>query len=162
MASFFEEFSDRLPPGRLFEVLDWLFDDRRFSPSVWGRGERAKFTKRIKKLDGFGDMSFGYKSKKLVYPRLPSEQSHLKKTYAVFSKQLGSQGADFVRHIRNGIAHGHASLYTVGSNTFIEIRDYGRGGTPSAFIAMPAAFISDTLDIYRRIEQEVSSKGAEE
>ena len=86
------------------KVLDWIFDDNRFSKEHgWTSGYVGSFTKKLKKLEGFEK---GYAQVKSDYLNYPIECKQL--TFiANFSGESEARG--IVRHIRNGIAHGKTS-----------------------------------------------------
>lgn len=60
---------------------------------------------------------------------------------------------DLVRHIRNGIAHGHTEIRKVESMLYIEILNYSDNTqkTQSAYIFLPLTCIPDLQDIHATI-----------
>ena len=105
-----------------------------------------------------GTEAFNRKSRSLKYPAFRSKRNRKKKPFAVISSS-GSLGVDLVRHIRNGIAHGNADLYTANTLDFIEVKDFGLKGQ-TAFIAVPLSYLFSIYRIYREIEREHAGCGS--
>jgi len=151
MGSFFKEVEARQALPNAAAIFDWLLDDNRFQGNSWTKNNKAKFTKQVKRLDGFSDKAFRKKTSNEAYPAAcGGKRNRRMKPYALFS--VGSSlGVDFVRHIRNAIAHGHINLYTSGNQTYLEAIDYSRNKAQSSYIAMPITYLESIFNIYHSI-----------
>lgn len=158
MGTLFQDLSRRGLPPELPCLLDWLFDDKRFQGDCWDQTAKATFTKRIRGLEGMGIGAFNRKSKSLRYPVFASKRNRKKKPLAVISSS-GSLGVDLVRHIRNGLAHGSAEIYTANALDFIEVKDFSRKGQ-TAYIAVPLSYLFRIYRIYKEIEGEHAVRGS--
>ena len=90
-----------------------------------------------------------------VYPEIRSKRNRKRQPYAIFSSS-GSLGQDFIRHIRNGIAHGQAEFYKVKEADYIQIIDKGAKGQ-SAFIAMPISHLERIHQIHQEIDSDADN-----
>ena len=133
------------------DILDWLLTEHRFDSPNWNQTMKGRFTKRLKRLEGFDGDRFAKKDRGHPYPRMASARNRKRKPLAVFSSRR-SLGEDFVRHVRNGIAHGHATCYTANRVPYVEIRDYNRG-SQTAFVAMPIEYLGRIRRIYVEVEE---------
>lgn len=135
---------------KLADALDWFLDDARFQNHKWDKTAKNIFTKKLKKIDGFTNQALLKKTKRVQYPKMNSKANHKKKPYAVFSS-YNSIGEDFVRHIRNGIAHGNISIYQVTKNKtkefFVQIQDFYHS-KQTAFIAMPLDYLTTIKQVF--------------
>jgi hypothetical protein len=136
-------------------ILDWLFDDKKFNNKHWTMGTKRKLTNRISKLDGFSPSAFAKKTGGNEYPKIQSKRNRKRQPYAIFSSSE-SLGQDFIRHIRNGIAHGQAEFYNVKGVSYIQITDKGTKGQ-SAFIAMPISHLERIYQIYQEINKDTGN-----
>lgn len=135
------------------EMLDWLFDDERFSDKKgWTSGYIGSFTKKVKKLPGIGKNNYSYEAiKNLSFP-----SSKFKNIQIVHSKGEG-EGKDLIRHIRNGIAHGKTEIKKEKDILYIEILDYNKKGEQTAFICIPLNHILEIYNVYREVEKSKNS-----
>lgn len=103
-------------------ILDWLFDDERFSSERgWTRGYVGNFTKKVKKLSKIGKKNYSYEAvKNLSFPNSKS------KTIQTIHSKGDGEGKDLVRHIRNGIAHGKTEITKSKGILHIKILDYNK------------------------------------
>ena len=138
-------------------MFDWLFDDGKFDGPIWSTGTKRKFSNRVMKLEGFGKTTFKRKTARESYPETRAKRNRPKKPYAIFSSG-GSLGQDFVRHIRNGIAHGNARLFKSGTVDYIEIYDYGSKEQQTAYIVMPLVNLSRIYSIYLDVSKSVTNR----
>ena len=152
MGSFFTGLHEFGYLPSLAAVFDWLFSEHRFDGAIWNSNAKGRFTKELKRLDGFGSSSFLTKSAMNEYPVLKDRRNRKRKPYALFSSG-GSIGESFVRHIRNAIAHGHAELYKVKGCLYIQMTDYDVRGNQTAYISMPLAYLNDIRIIYSNLEK---------
>lgn len=127
-------------------VLDWLLDDSRFSAEHgWNQQKKTSFTNEVKKR--FDNNWIITKLKDATWEPQPQMTHYVKMT------KYGSVGESFVRHIRNGIAHGNTEIVRQKQDenkdaiTILEIYDYSEGNqAQTAYIKMP---INELVDIYR-------------
>ena len=159
MKTFFSRLLEESPGEEAACILGWLLNDDKFNGSIWDKASKTEFTSRIRSLEGFGDSKwFSKKSKSVGYPTSASQFGGNLRPYALFSSG-SSLGQDFVRHIRNGVAHGHVRCLTNGNTNYIELTDWGSKGQ-SAFVLMPLSYIKDIFLIYRQMDSELSVKKA--
>lgn len=130
-------------------ALDWLFDDERFSTERgWTSGYVGAFTKKIKKLPMIGKNNYSYDAiKNLDFSNIDSNNIQI-----IHSKG-DTEGRDFVRHIRNGIAHGRNEVRKFNGTDYIRILDYNRKNEQTAFIYVPLSYILDIYKAYKDVEK---------
>ena len=130
-------------------LLDWLLDDSRFEK--WSSGYVGSFTKKIKRLDGIGDNTYFYDSARNLRFPLKNDPKRL----LIMMCMGDSEGKDLVRHIRNGIAHGKATISKYNGILYIEIIDYSKLNVQSAYMYMPVNFINQIHKIYTDVEKSI-------
>lgn len=146
MNNFFTQMITKQEYDKWASILDWLFDDNRFSKEKgWEKGRVTKFTKQAKRQLGFSDNNF---------IKVPVKDEKLKSdmpkdSQIVVMVSSESQGRDFIRHIRNGIAHGHVDFFK--HHPWLEITDYNKQQQPTARIIMPVEYIVKLYKIYNEI-----------
>lgn len=145
--------SKHLEPNWAF-IIDWLFDETRFESDSWNSNAKGRFTRAISSSRFFDESSFGKKTRVHKYPIYNSKRNRKKKPFAVFSSRE-SLGVDFLKHIRNGIAHGNAEWYTANGKDYIQIRD-SHNGHQTGFIAIPISYLNEFRLIYVNIENQAS------
>lgn len=148
MNNFFTQMRTKQEYDEWASILGWLFDDNRFSKEKgWEKGRVTKFTKQAKRQLGFSDNNF------IKVPvkdeKLKSDMPKDSKTVVMVSSE--SLGRDFVRHIRNGIAHGHVDFFKHHSELWLEITDNNKQQQPTARIIMPVEYIVKLHKIYNEI-----------
>lgn len=145
-------FNDLLSEGLIENwagLLDWLFDDERFSSQRgWTSGYVGAFTKKVKRISKIGKGNYSYDSiKNLSFPNTKS--SSIKMIHA----KGDGEARDLVRHIRNGIAHGKTKISKPNSILHIEILDYNKQSEQTAYIYVPISCIFDIYNIYLEVEK---------
>ena len=135
-------------------ILDWLFDEQRFSEEKgWSSGYVGAFAKKVKKLPYFGEKTYQYTAQKNLTIPKPKEA----RAFICFIHANGNgEAKDIVRHIRNGIAHGKAQLYRNGGMLYIEICDYSAAQKQTAYINMPLHYIHEIHAIYQNINSAIN------
>ena len=102
------------------EKLDWLFDESKFFlKEKWTQGRITRLTKRIQEIM-YAEIGKGIQEctgKGL--DSLSIDKGHS----CAYRTSPNSISRDFIRHIRNGIAHGHCTLYKKNKRYFVEIID---------------------------------------
>lgn len=131
------------------EILDWLFDDERFSEGRgWTRGFIGSFTKKIKRLPNLGENNYFYNAAKdLHFPESAPT------TLTIMHTKGDSESRDLIRHIRNGIAHGKTTLSKPNGELHIEIVDYGKTKEQTAYMFMPVRYIFLIYEAYKQVEK---------
>ena len=135
-------------------TLDWLFDDAKFDSKKWSSGYVGSFSKKIKKLDYIGQDNFICDKRDNIH-----FQNVIDKENPIIIKMIkgDGEGKDIVRHIRNGIAHGHNSFHKINEITYIEIIDYNTKKEQTAYIVFPIRYIVLIHNIYTEVEQRIKS-----
>ena len=141
------------------DTLDWLFDDNRFSKEKgWNRGYVSLFTKKMLRFNGFSEKNGSFvvrKADEVVFPN--HNESVSPGTPHVVMIKGDSVARDFVRHIRNGIAHGKTQIHRNSGKLYIEILDFDTGGKKqTAFLFMPMSYITDARRVYSEIEKSIA------
>lgn len=123
------------------ELLDMLFMNRYMSNlPAWNRGYSAKYTKQMKQLVEI-ETTNQYTSKLGTSELI---QIHEKTSIAF----------NVLRHIRNGIAHGHADIVRRNDTLYIELRDYlsNKNEKQTAYIYLSI----DTLLKFYNVHEQIS------
>ena len=124
--------------------IDWLLNDDKFNQ--WQKNEKRKFTKIIKDYLSKNDIEF----KKI---RISDFNVIKAPEYNyIYINGNSSDSIDIIRHIRNGIAHGHCRIIKNRNKVlYLMIIDYTSKQDISAKINIPIALISQIRDFYKKI-----------
>lgn len=154
MANFFYSLVDYNLINRWGEVLDWLFDDNRFdNNNGWNSKMSGQLTRKIGKLEKIEKRNFIHDSiRNLTFPDSYYDRNETNVSI-IISNNTGSKCKDLVRHIRNGIAHGHTRCKNIDGTPYIEILDYNKN-TQTAYIYMPIDYIAQIYDMYVSIKND--------
>lgn len=160
MAKFFNQLVEENLITEWAETLDWLFDDLKFSKERnWNSGYTGQFTKRLKRLHGLDKENYIYKNNSTIdFPSL-MENNRNNRVPMIVMVQGDSAARDFIRHIRNGITHGHTLIFKVSDVLYIEILDFS--GKPksiqkqTAYICIPLSYITTSCQIYNEINRAI-------
>lgn len=129
-------------------LLDWFFDDEKFDG--WTPYMLRRYIKRLKKLPGIGENSYTYGAvKKLSFPKRLTSMK-----IKVLSGQNSGEAKDWVRHIRNGIAHGKTRLIKESDELWIEIKDYNKSGDQTAYMYFPISYIFRTFETHKELDKQ--------
>ena len=135
-------------------VLDWLLNDSRFSVECgWNKQKKTSFTNKIKS-QFFKDCWMTTNSKNANWETRP-EMTHC--VNMIDSKSIGEC---FVRHIRNGIAHGRIKITKQNEDIIFEIYDYNifkHVKKQTAYIKMPIRELINIYELYMEIQNERTS-----
>ena len=145
MGRFFERLVDEGLYNEWALLLDWLFDDYRFSN--WSSGYVGSLTKKIKRLPYLGKESYIYDIAKNI--QFPDNMNHI----CIMMTKGDSESKDLIRHIRNGIAHGKSKVYKKDQELYIEICDYTTKGMQSAYIFIPLEYIGQIHKLYLDVKK---------
>ncbi len=147
-------------PSNYHEVavyLDWLMNDDKFVVKGWDKRKTTKFTKEFKKIEGFTENHYHHGGQKdMSYPK--NKLRH----FAIYMQNDEAECKDLVRHIRNGFAHGNATIRTIDKKQYIEIYDFGKSNRtdkPSgqtAYLLLPIDFIFQLYTRYEKIRKSLS------
>ena len=130
------------------ELLDWFFDDNKFSEERgWNKRNTNKFTRKVGNLLKENNIECKHASiKNLKFPETSGN-----KAYIIIGKKEGLC-KDIVRHIRNGIAHGKTKFKKVKKQLYIEISDCHKlGKNKTAYMFIPMEIIIKIQKIYKEI-----------
>ena len=133
-------------------ILDWLLSDDRFSNKKgWNKGFVGNFTKKILKISNIVRSDYRYGMiKDLSFKD--------KKMFTIIFSSNEGQGKGLIKHIRNSIAHGNATLSVKKSNLWIEMYDFNRKKEQTAYIHIPIETIKEIYKTYQQIEKEIKEK----
>ena len=159
MSKFFKSLNNKVLNNKLkeyiYEVIDWLFDDKKFSKDIWeGKtkdkefiGKRTKLLNvEIKKACKFDTKNFIYKNK---LEELSFEKT-TKGTYAAFECS-DAIAKELIRHIRNAIAHSNTNFR---GEKYIEFIDYNKSGSrQTAYIYITYDQLFDIYDKYLKVKK---------
>lgn len=136
-------------------LLDWMFDDEKFSN--WTSGYVGSLSKKIKKMPKLSKTNYIYDSAK----NLPFDKKHNKRSIKILLAKGDGEAKDFIRHIRNGIAHGKTSIIKKGDVLYIEIVDYSNSKKQkmqTAYIFMPISYISEIHKLYNDVKKSFENR----
>lgn len=132
-------------------LLDWIFDDEKFSN--WTSGYVGSLSKKIKKMPNLNKKNYLYDSaKKLPFDKKPDDKS-----IKVLLGKKDGVAKDFIRHIRNGIAHGKTNIIKKAGVLYIEIVDYSKGNQ-TAYIFMPISYITEIHKLYNNVKKSYENR----
>ena len=135
------------------ELLDWLFDDNRFSKDDgWTSGYVGAFIKKVKRIPNFGSHNYQYGPiKDLNIP-----QNAPNGLTIVHAKGDG-ESKDLVRHIRNGIAHGKTELSKPNGELHIKILDFNNQGEQTAYMMMSITQLQLIYKAYAEVKKSMAT-----
>ena len=164
MGNFFTKINESKSYPELAETLDWLFDEDKFSDEKGWKDSKSgkntsinknrRYTNKIKKLDYISlNKNYFTCAQKDIKNKLPKTEEEI---YLVFTKKE-SKCQSLIRHIRNGIAHGRATVYSNKGNSYVRIEDIGTENMLSAYINIPLEYIIKLHNLYIETEKESSN-----
>ena len=136
---------------RWASILDWLFDERKLcEQSGWSPSYTRSLSIAISGLLISQNIDCKtYSSKRQIEYSLARP-----KRYCVSIKGNGLTKT-FLRHLRNGIAHGHCSLLKSGGTLCIKLFDYNGDATKpekmTAYLFIPLDFVKKVYSEYLSI-----------
>lgn len=135
-------------------LLDWLLSNDRFNPQKgWGQKHNLNFTTQLKAIVGTDNWLIqAAKTANWEFEKSDNPQ--------IIMNKGGSEGASFVRHIRNAIAHGKVQIEKQNNKLYIEIKDYHDNScrTQTAHIWIPAELLFDAYRLYMKIQEQIPSR----
>ena len=130
------------------DVLDWWLSEGKFDN--WKRVEVTRFTKSLHRLSGLSlkrDLHYA-SAKQLKFPKKAVRWPQL------WLAKGDGEGKDWVRHIRNGIAHGHVEVRIIKGKELVEITDYSKSkNKQTAYILMEMEWLKDIWERYKRCKR---------
>ena len=135
--------------GTWAELLDWLFDDNRFSvENGWTSGYVGAFIKKVKRIPNLGNHNYQYGPiKDLNIPQTTPDG------LTIIHAKGDGESRDLVRHIRNGIAHGKTELSKPNGELHIKILDFNNQGEQTAYIWMSITQLQLIYKAYAEVKK---------
>lgn len=128
--------------------LDWWLTEGKFQG--WDARKVAAFTGKLHKLPGLNTSDIHHGARKnLKFPKKASKYPQL-----YLSKDV-SEGRDWIRHIRNAIAHGNTTVKKHKDGTIIlEMKDFKTDQTTqTAYILIPIVYLNEIKKKYDAIKR---------
>lgn len=127
------------------EAFDFVFSEEKFDSSLWdNRNKVRSFTNGLHKFNGWNNHTLQYgPSKEMSFPSMGSWKSlH---GPCVHMSCGTSEGRDFLRHLRNGIAHGRNEVHSKDGELYLELADYKDASckTQTAYLLIPLSYLID-------------------
>ena len=159
MSDFYRRLYREINDGRLsddfYEALDWLFDDDKFSNSVWGKNDTSNIkAKRTNRLTAELKNQFQFDENNFIYHNVNKDDSifnnrNRRRTFVAFVNS-GSICKEFIRHIRNAIAHSNTRFK---GRNYIELKDFDKSGQQTAYMYIPEDSIISIYNCYKRVKR---------
>ena len=155
---FFKTLNERNEFGNYAQALDWLLSDNKFNKNVWDNKNKVRaFTNSIHKLEHFTMDRLCYKAKKDI--KFPEKGSYTQfEVPTIFMSKGESEARDFVRHLRNGIAHGNLEIIDRNNEMVVELLDYGKEGDEksgqTAYFVIPLKYLLSVYNLYIQKENQ--------
>ena len=142
------------------EAFDFVFSEEKFDSYLWDNKNKVQsFTKGLHKLRGWNKHTLQYvPSKEMSFPSMGSWKSlH---GPCVYMKRGTSEGRDFLRHLRNGIAHGRNEVYIKDGDLYLELADYRDASCKkqTAYFLIPLSYLIDVWKLYTIRENQWKRK----
>ena len=129
-------------------VIDWWLSEGKFED--WAKDDVGNLTKKLHLLQGFSkNRDLHYESaKRLSFPKKAQRYPQ------VWISKGSSEGRDWVRHIRNGIAHGNVTVRANTAEPIVEIKDYMSDcTTQTAYILIPLKYLEQIMHLYDLVDK---------
>lgn len=154
----FSELAERNLFSTYAAALDWILSDHKFSVNLWDNKNKVQaFTKAFHRMEGVSQGRVHYEPKRgTTFPRLGEYRQH--KLFTFYITRGNSEARDLIRHIRNGIAHGHIHVHELDGELIVELLDFGKESNQpdrqTAYMVFPLRFLNDIFELYRQKEQQ--------
>lgn len=143
--------------------FDWLFADK-FDKNLWSNQNRVQsMAKRIRKLNGLRREDFICDAlKRITLPEAGTFKSQRCPTI-LFGEGDG-EARGWIRHIRNGIAHGNCHAVLINGEPCLELLDFSDDShrNQTAYILVPLEYLFETKRIYDELEANWKKADAKE
>ena len=156
---FLESFFQEYPCEEWIKIIDWLFWDEKFI--LWTKLQLKQFVEDYKATSMVRDGLYLYDKKAVSNPSKYNRQKNRKKKSIIIMVRGQGQARDIVRHIRNAVVHGGATLCTRNGIRHLEIIDYGNYGEnnsrngQTAYMLIPVDFVKKLFDTYNSIQNSI-------
>lgn len=151
MMNFFKALNDHKLLVAHIPFLDWIFTEK-FDKTRWNNKNRIQaFTKLLYKYPGLTEKSRVYTAQKnIVFPVKYKGTKPI-----VYMSDGGSYGRDWIRHIRNAIAHGHCLFIERRGHFFLELKDYSNSECTrqTSYLFIPIDYLLRTLKDYDELDK---------
>lgn len=154
---FFEKLKEKQLLNEWTPILDWLLSNQRFGVEKgWDSNKKAQYTKKIKRIENVRPNQ----NWNVVSAKSARWKKHRNEKLWVDMTSDSSECVSFIRHIRNGIAHGECSVISEGGRTMIEIFDYkdDAHSKQTAYIWIPVEMVSTLYKLYDDTVKEGKTK----
>lgn len=148
MEEFFSFLAQHGMLNELANTLDWLVDEQKFAGDDWDSSRKTTFSRTIHGTLFPNPYVFESKSRERDFP---DANTCIETPYALFAGK--SMSDDFIRHIGNGIAHGHARGHMIGNEAYVETKDY-HSGRQTAHILIPIEYLNSIYQIYLGMDEQ--------
>ena len=154
----FSVLSERNLIDEYTKLFDWIFDENKLPSMKWdNRNKVQAFTKALHKLDRLSPANIHYDAKgRLNFPE------HSEVFPCIYMSRDSSEGKDWLRHIRNALAHGHVKvIYNEDAGKtgiLLELLDFGKveadKGGQTAYMLIPLEYLAEIKKIYSDKEKQ--------
>ena len=130
------------------QTIDWWLAEGKFKG--WDARKVSAFTGKLHKLPKINTANIHHGARKgLAFPKKASKYPQL------FLAKDVSEGRDWIRHIRNAIAHGNTSARKHPDGTLlVEMKDYKSDGiTQTAYILIPIDYLKAIKEHYEKVKK---------
>ena len=142
--------------------FDWLFTDK-FDQEVWNANRVRVLAKHIQGFEGVSGNSIIYDAQiRLTFPT--AGQYKRFKAPTIIMGKGDSVARDWVRHIRNGVAHGNCRAISINGKRYVELLDYrdDKHNQTTAYMFIPLDFLMKTKSVYDMLDDRWKKKDAKE
>lgn len=129
-------------------AIDWWLAEGKFRG--WDARKVAAFTRKLHNFSGLNIADIHHGSlKNLKFPK------KVRKYPQLYLSEGISEGRDWIRHIRNAIAHGNVTIKRHSDGTILaEMKDYKLDQiTQTAYILFPLVYLNDIKTRYEMIKK---------
>ena len=134
------------------DFFDWIFTDK-FDNSRWNNKNKIQcFTKRLYNYTGLEKKNRIYEAQNKI--NFPDDAKKPSFTFVCMSKG-DSFGRDWIRHIRNSIAHGHCVFHICNGQYYLEMMDYSNNNCnrQTAYFFVPLTYLFQTKKDYDELDR---------
>lgn len=150
-------------------VIDWfLSEDDKFPDVIgkknlpgWTSNDVGRFTKKVKssiKIKSQNYKCFSYAAKTRIQFPKQRYRSNSRFPKIIMTKGNG-EGRDLLRHIRNGIAHGNATIYPRNQTYVIVFIDFDRDSkTQTAYMLFELEVLKELMKINEVMQVDIAKR----
>lgn len=150
-------------------TIDWfLSEDDKFPKAIgkeqlpgWTSNDVGRFTKRVKSSIGINSDNydcFSYAGKTKI--QFPKQKNRSNSKYPkIYMTKGNGEGRDLLRHIRNGIAHGNATIFPRDHTYVIELIDFDKDAkTQTAYMLFELKVLKELVKINKSMQLDIAKK----